>query len=106
MNDMYSFKSVLADTLSVRESKAIETALNLFQSPQELLAASEQELMQIHGIGPKKAKQVIAAIKLAKLLNNPKGKPVIIRSPQDVFELLHAELAYLPKEHFVSTNGL
>lgn len=97
-----SYMAIVANTLREKKSSyTVEEIMRIFRSPEELLNATEQELMQIPGIGKIKAQQVVAALELAKLLNTPKNPPSVIRSPQDAYELLCGELAYLQKEHFV-----
>ena len=62
--------------------------------------ASYGELCGMHGIGDAKACQILAAIELAKRLTSlhPDARAVI-RSPQDVFNLLSAEMGFLVQEH-------
>ncbi len=97
-----SYMAIVANTLREKKSSyTVEEIMRVFNTPEELLNATEQELMQIPGIGKIKAQQVVAALELAKLLNTPKSLPSVIRSPQDAYELLYGELAYLQKEHFV-----
>lgn len=97
-----SYMAIVANTLLEKKSSyTVEEIMRIFHTPEELLSATEQELMQIPGIGKIKAQQVVAALELAKLLNTPKSPPSVIRSPQDAYELLYSELAYLQKEHFV-----
>ncbi|AIQ37200.1 DNA repair protein RadC [Paenibacillus sp. FSL R5-0345] len=97
-----SYMAIVANTLREKKSSyTVEEIMRVFHTPEELLNATEQELMQIPGIGKIKAQQVLAALELAKLLNTPKSPPSVIRSPQDAYELLYSELAYLQKEHFV-----
>lgn len=97
-----SYMAIIANTLREKKSSyTVEEIMRIFHTPEELLSATEQELMQIPGIGKIKAHQVVAALELAKLLNTPKSPPSVIRSPQDAYELLYSELAYLQKEHFV-----
>lgn len=97
-----SYMAIVANTLREKKSSyTVEEIMRVFNTPEELLGATEHELMQIPGIGKIKAQQVLAALELAKLLNTPKNPPSVIRSPQDAYELLYGELAYLQKEHFV-----
>ena len=62
--------------------------------------ASYGELCGMHGIGDAKACQILAAIELAKRLMSlhPEARAVI-RSPQDVFNLLSAEMRFFDQEH-------
>ncbi|AHV97069.1 RadC family protein [Paenibacillus sabinae] len=96
------YMAIIANTLREKKSSyTVEEIMKVFSTPEELLGATEQELMQIRGIGKVKAQQVAAALELAKLLNTPKQLPAVIRSPQDAYELLYSELSYLTKEHFI-----
>ena len=62
--------------------------------------ASYGELCGLHGIGDAKACQILAAIELAKrfMSLHPEARAVI-RSPQDVFNLLGAEMRFFDQEH-------
>ncbi|WP_090799808.1 DNA repair protein RadC [Paenibacillus sp. GP183] len=98
---MYSYKNLLAITLNERsESYTIEEIFKRFSSPHELLQASEQELMEIKGIGKAKTRQILSALQLAKMINMPRQAPTIIRIPQDVYDLLRGEMEYLQHELF------
>ncbi|MFF2909773.1 DNA repair protein RadC [Paenibacillus sp. NPDC057934] len=102
MTNNNSYMAIIANTLHEKKSSyTVEEIMKVFSTPEELLGATEQELMQIRGIGKVKAQQVIAALELAKLLNSPKQPPAFIRSPQDAYEHLYSELSYLSKEHFI-----
>ena len=99
-NNLYM--AVIANTLREKKSSyTVEEIMKVFSTPEALMDATEQELMEIRGIGKVKAQQLINALELAKLLNTPKKPATIIRSPQDAFDVLHSELAYLTKEYFV-----
>ncbi|MGG2201419.1 RadC family protein [Paenibacillus validus] len=103
MTSSYSYKSIIAATLRDNESNyTIHELLSRFSSPHDLLEATESELLQIKGIGPAKARQLIAAVQLALMINQPKVKPPVIRSPQDVFTLLRHEIGYLKHERFIA----
>lgn len=102
MNINHTFKSLLAETLrESANSYLVEKIVTHFNSPQQLLDVTEQELLSIRGIGKVKAKQIVAAIQLAKMMNVLKTEPTIIRSPRDVFEYLRWEIGYEQKEHFI-----
>lgn len=101
MNINDTFKSLLAETLrESANSYLVEEIVTQFNSPQQLLDVTEQELMTIRGIGKTKAKQVVAAIQLAKMMNIPRAEEVVIRSPQDIFELMRYEIGLEKREHF------
>lgn len=62
--------------------------------------ASYGELCALHGISDAKACQLMAALELGRRLVSlqPEDRAVI-RSPQDVFNLLSAEMGFLQQEH-------
>jgi DNA repair protein RadC len=98
----HTFKSILAEALrESAHSYLIEEIATQFSSPQQLLDVTEQELMSIRGIGRAKARQIIAAIQLAKMMNVPRAENTIIRNPCDVFECLRWDIGHEQKEHFV-----
>ncbi|MFC1935376.1 DNA repair protein RadC [Chloroflexota bacterium] len=66
-----------------------------------LARASFQELASLHGIGEAKTAQLKAALELGRrLLATSSEARVTIHSPQDVANLLMAEMAFLDQEHF------
>ncbi|RTE01747.1 RadC family protein [Paenibacillus whitsoniae] len=100
--DLSSLKGLLADTLREKPcGYVIEEIFARFPSVPELLDATEQELTGIKGVGKAKARQIVSAVQLAKMLTVRPAKPCVIRSPQDVWQLLAPEIAFLQKEHFV-----
>jgi DNA repair protein RadC len=67
-----------------------------------LVDMSRDQLTQIKGIGNAKALQIQASIELGKrLARSTLNEAVIIRSPENVADLMREELRYLQKEHFV-----
>ncbi len=58
------------------------------------------ELCEVKGVSDAKACQLLAAFELGRRLVSlhPEGRPVI-RCPQDVYNLLGAEMAFLDQEH-------
>ena len=62
--------------------------------------ASYGELCALNGISDAKACQLLAALELGRRLVSmyPEGRPVV-SSPQDVFNLLGAEMGHLDQEH-------
>lgn len=99
---MNTVKNLLADTLCEKSNSYImEQLFERFPTLPELFDASEPELLAIKGIGKRKSLQIVSALKLARALNVPAHSPYVIRSPQDVVNLMRPELAYLTKEHFV-----
>lgn len=68
----------------------------------QLVDLSIEQLMKIKGIGAAKALQLKAGIELGRrLARTTLEEKIVIRSPQDVANLLSEELRYLQKEHFV-----
>lgn len=68
-----------------------------------LAAAPPAELAGFHGIGQAKAAAVVAALELGKRLAAQTGAPRhVIRTPQDVANLMLPELRFLRQEHFVT----
>lgn len=97
-----AFKQLLACSLREKpESYIVKEILQRFPTYDEIMEATEQELLEINGIGITKARQFIATIKLSRILAGP--IPVIekIQSPQDVQRFIEAELRYEKQEHFI-----
>jgi DNA repair protein RadC len=86
-----SFRTLLANTLREKpDGYLVNQLFSRFSSIQELLDVTEEELIAIKGIGPVKAQQIIAALKLARMLPVPSKDTYTIRSPRDVFEYVTA----------------
>jgi DNA repair protein RadC len=93
----------------LRTGTYAESAIRLAQriltesgSLRSLVDMSRDQLTEIKGIGNAKALQIQASIELGRRLARSKfDEAVIIRSPEDVAELMMEELRYLQKEHFV-----
>ncbi|MFL0363152.1 DNA repair protein RadC [Pseudobacillus sp. 179-B 2D1 NHS] len=99
--DKYTFKLLLATTIREKEDGyVVNEIFNRYPSIQELLEVTEEELLQINDIGKVKAKQIIAALKLARMNPCPIEKRFTIRSPQDAYDYLK-DMQYLTQEHFV-----
>ena len=63
---------------------------------------SPKELSKLKGIGTAKAVAIAAAVELGKRMNMPGGaERLVIRSPQDVADLMMPRLRYENKEKFV-----
>jgi DNA repair protein RadC len=76
------------------------TALARFNGLPGLLRASFGELCAQHGMGEAKAAQVKAALELGRrLLSAQPEERATVRSPQDVANLLLAEMTLLEQEH-------
>lgn len=102
MNHYDTIKSLFAQTLAERPgSYIVEELFSRFPSIADLMSVTEQELMQIKGVGKVRANQILAALELARKLNVPVESQYIIRSPRDAANLLIPEMRYLQCEHFV-----
>lgn len=99
--NLSNFKGLLADCMcEQRDSYIIEELFNKFPVVNELMDATEQELVQIKGVGKGKARQIVAMLKLAGAMISPK-ETTVIRTPNDVFNLVGPDMRYLQKEHFI-----
>lgn len=99
--DKMTFKLLLATTIREKEDGyVVNEIFSRFPSIQELLEVTEEELLQINGIGKVKAKQIIAALKLARMNPTSVENRFTIRSPEDAYNYLK-DMAYLTQEHFV-----
>jgi DNA repair protein RadC len=99
VTNMYSIRSALADSISVREDSAVMDSLfSRYITPQELLNASVDELVSIKGISVKKAQQIVGTLKLARTIHAPKDQGCKINCPDDAFQLLRYEIGHLLNE--------
>jgi DNA repair protein RadC len=98
----HTFKSIIAQTLHESVSSyVVEEFVSMYSTPYQLLDLTERELTAIKGIGPKKAKQLMAVIQLAKMLLTPPVEQAVIKSPEDVFNLLRMEVGFEKREFFM-----
>jgi len=75
--------------------------LSQFGGLDGLARASFHELASVHGMGEAKTAQLKAALELGRrLLATSTDARVTIHSPQDVANLLIAEMSFLDQEHF------
>ncbi|RNB53522.1 DNA repair protein RadC [Brevibacillus gelatini] len=105
MSDRYenqtSLAAIFAQVLREKvDSTTIKTFLTRFPTLHDLLQATEEELREVTGIGPAKARKIIATVELARTLCTVLSRPQIVRSAQDIFEFLKVQMMYLPNEHF------
>lgn len=100
-NDL-TLKELISMTLrESNNSPVVEELLQRFTSLRGLSEATVNELVTIKGLGPRKASLLKASFELGKRLYCTKPeKPVSIRSPQDVADLVMPEMRYLDREHF------
>ncbi|OMD43039.1 RadC family protein [Paenibacillus odorifer] len=97
-----TLRGLLANTLCEKSNGYVmEELFNRYATLSELLDVNEYELLTIKGIGKSKARQIISALQLARILNAPAQQVYTIRSPKDAADLMMPELTYLQREHFV-----
>ncbi|WP_018750387.1 RadC family protein [Paenibacillus sanguinis] len=103
INELSTIKSLLGEALAEKPgSYIVDELFDRFPTVQELMNVTEFELLSIKGIGKVKARQITAALQLARRLGKPADTiPQIIRRPQDAVDLLMPEMRYLQQEHFV-----
>ncbi|OZM58364.1 hypothetical protein CIB95_01985 [Lottiidibacillus patelloidae] len=101
--NMETLKTLLANTINEKpDSYTIQQIFSSVQSFHDLIDVSEEELMTIKGIGKTKAKAIVSALQLAKVMyENHDEERYVIRSPRDVYDYVYAEMKYLTQEHFV-----
>jgi len=79
----------------------VDTLIENYPNIGELMNATEKEISSIKGIGIVKARQLKSILEFVRKVNTPDAsKRIVIRSPRDVFELVHAEMEFLQVEHF------
>ncbi|WP_257351447.1 RadC family protein [Pseudalkalibacillus decolorationis] len=99
--DQNTFKVLLATTLREKEDGYVVSELfTRFTSIQDLLDVTEEELLNIKGIGRVKAKQIVAALELARFNPSNVQDRFAIRSPEDAFTYLK-DMQHLTREEFV-----
>jgi len=90
-----------------RSKTALELAHNLLNRPEGLrylAEASLEELQKQKGIGLAKAAQLKAALELGRRLAAFSLSRAVIKSPQDVANLLMDEMRYLDREYFCTIS--
>ncbi len=99
---MEEMRNLLAGCL--RESAngyVVDALIENYPNISELMNASEKEINSIRGIGIVKAKQLSAILEFARKVYTPdKNRRIIVRSPQDVFDFVRADMEFLQVEHF------
>ncbi len=99
---MERMRGLLAECLKEdSEGYIVSVLLSKFPTIPDLINAEEEELREIKGIGPAKARQFKAMIDFIKMVSTPDiKKRDIIHNPADVYRLVW-QMGYLQKEHFV-----
>lgn len=78
------------------------TVMETIEKVQYLRQTTLQELLQIKGIGMKKAQQLLAAVELGRRITSKDDcVRYVIRSPEDAAAYVMEELTGLQQEHFV-----
>jgi len=78
--------------------------LGQFGGLKGVAGASLEELSKVHGIGPAKASQIIAAVELSSRVegySETAGKTVV-KTPEDIFTLVQGRLKGKQKEYFLA----
>lgn len=79
-----------------------EKLLARFDSLRGLADASYEELLEIDGVGPAKATDILAAFELAKRLADSQMEfHGVVNSPQDAAQMVLRELSLEDREHFM-----
>ncbi|MCT1400048.1 DNA repair protein RadC [Paenibacillus sp. p3-SID867] len=95
-------KELISQTLNEdQDSYLIQELFRQFPTKTQLVNASEQQLQNIKGIGIGRARQILALLKLSKVMFAPDNQQELIQKPKDVYDYLQPELRYHTKEHFV-----
>jgi len=96
-----SVTELLAHVL--RDVDAARALLDTFSGIRELGKAAYDELVNVHGISSARAEQILAALELGKrFLSTHEGERVLIRCPEDVFQVLRPQLGARAQEVFVA----
>ena len=97
--DMTMDKTELLFTIT--ESRQVVNELTAkYQTLSEIAAAGMDELVQIKGMGVRRAKKVLAAIQLANIKMYEKPDLVQVKSSRDAYEILTPTMSDLPHEEF------
>lgn len=72
-----------------------------YQTLQDLINVTQDELLQIKGIGPKKAQQILAVLGIVQY-NPLTEKPYYIRGPKDAADYVMDEMRWLQQEHLIA----
>ncbi|KUO66516.1 MAG: hypothetical protein APF84_17180 [Gracilibacter sp. BRH_c7a] len=92
-------KELLALIIRENSDDATQYILQQYPSLHELAQITPEELTAIRGVGPARAKVLMASVELAKRLSTPLPERAAIKSPHDVYSYL-ADMRFLDREHF------
>tara|TARA_Y100001933_G_scaffold262380_1_gene319691 strand:+ start:847 stop:1545 length:699 start_codon:yes stop_codon:yes gene_type:complete len=90
-----------AGKLSALDLAGQVLAVDKSQGVKHLASCTQEQLMAIHGIGPSKACQILAAIELGKrVYSGDFSKKSRIKSPEDIVDVFMPLMRHLKKEEF------
>ncbi|MNW40141.1 hypothetical protein D3C74_172470 [compost metagenome] len=100
----FEFRRLLAESLCEKPGSYImEQLFSVFPRTEDLIDATEQELAaSIKGVGHTKARQIVAALSLARSLTPPSLPTDKISSPADVYRLVEPDLRFAKREHLIT----
>ena len=103
MKEGHDLQRILAECLrESANSYTIQTLLREFPTMQALMNATEPDLIDIEGIAKGKAKRLSAILDFVRYTQDkPLGSRVIIRSAQDIYNLVRHDLEYITVEQFL-----
>lgn len=91
---------ILSLILRETNKETVNELLLNFPTVKDLAQALPEELQSIKGIGPSKANLLKASIELGKRLYAPATESPVIKSPNDVYSLLAADMSFADREQF------
>lgn len=98
-----TFKTMLANCLrESADSYTIQAVMREFPTVRELMNATAEDMILIKGINKTKARQIAAILHFIRYIQGSSdNQQPIIRSPEDVYNLLRRSLEYLTVEQFI-----
>lgn len=91
---------IISMVLRETNTDTAKELLKQFPTLHELANALPEEMQKIKGIGAAKAHTLKACLEIGKRLNKPAVELPVIKSPEDVFNLLAHEMRFLDREQF------
>lgn len=83
------------------EGYMVKEIFSRYQTLKDLVNVTKDELLQIKGIGPKKAQQILAVLGIVHY-SPLTEKTYCIRGPEDATNYVMDEMRWLQQEHFVA----
>lgn len=102
--DHLSTQELLSLTLRESPDSPVMNHLNsLLEFPAQLFDCTVEELMDLKGIGKRKALQLKASLELGRrLYQRPPQVQTVINGPADLADVMQIQLRYLDREHFIA----